>query len=98
MLKKLSSLLLIATLSGGCASTQVTRSGAVKPKPFVTPYEYFTRLKPAVQDEIPAPIQPVAYQSLSEDTREDHTQAIVVGSIIGVLAVGGLVTGILLLK
>ena len=98
MIKKLLSLTLLATLLSACASTPINRQGAIKPKPFITPYEYFSQIKPAVQTEPTPAIRPVEYQTLGEDTKEDHTQAIVVGSVIGALTIGGIVAGILLLK
>lgn len=98
MFKKFLSIALLLTFLSACASTPVNRSGAVRPKPFVTPYEYFSQLKPAVQNGDPDPIRPVEYQSLGEDTREDHTQAIIIGSLVGVLTIGGVVAGVLLLK
>ncbi len=98
MLKKLLSISLLITLLSACASTPINRQGAIKPKPFITPYEYYSQLKPAVQTGPTDPIKPVEYQTLGEDTKEDHTQAIVVGSIIGALTIGGIVAGVLLLK
>lgn len=98
MIKKLLSLILLSTLLSACASTPINRQGAIKPKPFITPYEYFSQIKPAVQTEPTPAIRPVEYQTLGEDTKEDHTQAIVVGSVIGALTIGGIVAGILLLK
>jgi len=99
MIRKISSLLLLATLFAACGSNRTAQSGAYKPKAFVTPYEYFSHTRPAVlteKDEVK--IRKTATQNIGEDTKEDHTQAIIIGTLVGVSVIGGTVAGILLAR
>ncbi|MCC6271832.1 MAG: hypothetical protein IT572_00070 [Deltaproteobacteria bacterium] len=99
MIRKISSLLLLAMLFSACGSNRTAQSGAYKPKAFVTPYEYFSHTRPAVfteKDEVK--IRKTATQNIGEDTKEDHTQAIIIGTLVGVSVIGGTVAGILLAR
>lgn len=98
MIQKILSLLLLVSFTA-CASAPVAQKGPYKPKAFVTPYEYYSKTRPAVltaKDEVK--VQKVASQPLSDDTKSDHHQAIIIGTLVGVTVVGGAVAGILLAK
>ena len=89
-------LLLIFT---ACASTPVAQKGPYKPKPFVTPYEYYSKRRSAVltdQDEVK--VQKTSSQPMGDDTKEDHHMAIIIGTLVGVTVIGGVVAGILIAK
>ena len=99
MFRNVLSCLLLSAFLSACASVPVAQKGAYKPKAFVTPYEYFSKARPAVateKDEIV--LQKTSIQSIGEDTKEDHTQAIIIGTLVGVSVVGGAVAGILLAR
>jgi len=83
-----------------CASTQMAKSGPIKPKPFVTPWEYYQKTRPAVlTEEDRVKVQNVeAVHTTGEDTKSDKTGIIIVGVLVGVLAIGGTVAGILIAK
>lgn len=99
MLKKSLALLILAVFSSACASTQTARSGPAKPKAFVTPYEYYSATRPAVMTpRDSAKVTQAEVHSTGEDTKEDHTQAIIIGTIVGVSVIGGTVAGILLVR
>ena len=86
-------------LTTACGANRSAQQGAYKPKAFVTPYEYFSHTRPAVfteKDEVK--IQKTATQNIGEDTREDHTQAIIIGTLVGVSVIGGTVAGVLLAR
>ncbi|MFO1464745.1 MAG: hypothetical protein U1F66_13340 [bacterium] len=96
MVRKISAFLLVAFLFSACGSNRVAQQGAYKPKSFVTPYEYFSHTRPAVlteKDEMK--IRKTTTQNIGEDTHEDHTQAIIIGTLVGVSVIGGTVAGIL---
>ncbi len=98
MVIKVFSLVLLLAFASACASTQNAR-GPAKPKPFVTPYEYYSKTRPAVMTERDsAYVQKAAVHSTGEDTKEDHTTAIIIGTLVGVSVIGGTVAGVLLLK
>ena len=99
MIQKLSAFFLVAVFFSACGTNQSAQKGAYKPKAFVTPYEYFSHSRPAVfteKDEMK--IRKTTTQNIGEDTKEDHTQAIIIGTLVGVSVVGGTVAGILLAK
>ncbi len=99
MIRKISAFLLGALFLNACGSNHVAQQGAYKPKSFVTPYEYFSHTRPAVmtdQDEMK--IRKTTTQNIGEDTKEDHTQAIIIGTLVGVAVIGGTVGGILAFK
>lgn len=99
MNKKLCSLLLLSSFFSACASAPVAHRGHYKPKSFVTPIEYFSKTRPAVltpEDKIK--IDKVEYQAMSEETKEDKHQAILIGTLVGVAVIGGAVAGIMLAK
>jgi hypothetical protein len=99
MMRTLSALLLVAMLSAACGANRVAQPGPYKPKSFVTPYEYFSHTRPAVfteKDEMK--IRKTATQNIGEDTKEDHTQAIIIGTLVGVSVIGGTVAGIMLTR
>jgi len=99
MPKKLLSFLLLLAFTSACASTQTAQRGLVKPKPFVTPYEYYSHTRSAVMTEQDRPVvKRTEVQTSSEDTKEDHTQAIIIGTLVGVSVIGGTVAGILLTR
>jgi len=93
-------LLMALIFFAACASTQAARQGAVKPKSFVTPWEYYQKTRPAVLTENdPVKVQKAkAVHTTAEDTKSDKTGIIIVGVLVGVLAIGGAVTGILLTR
>ncbi len=99
MFKKILSFLLVISFTA-CASAPVAQKGLVKPKPFVTPYEYYRHARPAVMtDQDHMVIQKAEeVHSTGEDTKEDHTQAIIIGTLVGVSVIGGTVAGILLAR
>lgn len=100
MLRKIPCLLLLLPFLAACGGNRVSQGGLYKPKAFVTPYEYFSKTRPAVltaQDEVKYQ-KTEATQNIGEDTKEDHTQAIIIGTLVGVSVVGGTVAGILLAK
>ncbi len=98
MSKKLISLLAILFFVG-CASAPRSNQAVAKPKSFVPPWEYFTNLRPAVQyDEDKPEIKKAEYQTIGAETKEDHTQAIVIGTLVGIVTIGGAVGGILLAR
>ena len=100
MIRKILCLLSLLPFLVACGASRVSQRGPYKPKPFVTPYEYFSHTRPAVltaQDEMK--IQKAeTTQNIGEDTREDHTQAIIIGTLVGVTVIGGTVAGILLAR
>ena len=99
MIRKISGFLLVAVFFSACSTNHTAQKGAYKPKAFVTPYEYFSHSRPAVyteQDEMK--IRKTTTQNIGEDTKEDHTQAIIIGTLVGVSVVGGTVAGILLAR
>ena len=99
MIRNTSLLLLLALFFTACGANRTAQQGAYKPKSFVTPYEYFSHTRPAVfteKDEMK--IRKTATQNIGEDTKEDHTQAIIIGTLVGVSVVGGTVAGILLAR
>jgi hypothetical protein len=99
MPKRLFAALAALFFASACASTQVSRSGPVKPKAFVTPYEYYSTARPAVMTERDsARIRNAAVQPMGDDTKEDHTQAIIIGTLVGVSVIGGTVAGIMLTR
>jgi len=99
MPKKLLSLLLLAIFASACATTQTAQRGPVKPKAFVTPYEYYSHTRSALMtDQDNARVQKTEVQTNSEDTKEDHHAAIIIGTLVGVSVVGGTVAGILLAR
>ena len=100
MIRKIISVVLLAVFCTACASTPLAQKGAYKPKPFVTPYEYFSHTRPAVMtDRDEMRIQKTdTTQNIGEDTKEDHTQAILIGTLVGVSVIGGTVAGILLTR
>jgi len=51
MPKKLLSLLLLAIFASACATTQTAQRGPVKPKAFVTPYEYYSHTRSALMTD-----------------------------------------------
>jgi len=82
-----------------CASTPVAKSGPFKPKPFVTPWEYYQKSRPAVMtQEDMAEVQEAAVHSTGSDTKSDKTGVIIIGVVAGVLAIGGTVAGIMLTR
>lgn len=98
MVKKISCLLLLLCFTA-CASAPVANKGPYKPKAFVTPYEYYSKTRPALltgKDEVK--VKKVSSQPMGDDTKEDHTQAILIGTLVGVTVVGGAVAGILLAR
>jgi hypothetical protein len=99
MSKKFLALFLIV-LFPACASAPVAQQGPFKPKPFVTPYEYYRKTRPAIYtDQDKAQIQKASTsQPIGDDTHEDHHQAIIVGTLVGVAVIGGTVAGILLTR
>ncbi len=99
MLYKLIALLLLLGSIAGCAGTRSAQPGPVKPKPFVTPYEYYSKTRPAVfgaGDSVR--VEKAAVHSTGEETKDDHTQAIIIGTLVGVSVIGGTVAGILLAR
>jgi hypothetical protein len=100
MIRKILCLLPLLPFLAACGAGRVTQRGPYKPKAFVTPYEYFSHTRPAVmtpEDEVD--IQKTeSTQNIGEDTKEDHTQAIIIGTLVGVSVIGGTVAGILLAK
>jgi len=100
MIRKIPALLLLAAFFTACGSNHVAQKGVYKPKSFVTPYEYFSHTRPAVlteQDEMKIR-KTEATQNFGEDTKEDHHQAIIIGTLVGVSVIGGTVAGILLAR
>ena len=100
MIRKLLCLLPLLPFLAACGVSRVTQRGPYKPKAFVTPYEYFSKTRPAVltaQDEVRIE-KTESTQNIGEDTKEDHTQAIIIGTLVGVSVVGGTVAGILLAR
>lgn len=98
MPQKILSLFLLLTFTA-CASAPMAQKGPYKPKPFVTPYEYYSKTRPAVmteKDEVK--LEKVASQTIGDDTKEDHHTAIIVGTLVGISVVGGAVAGILLAR
>ncbi|MCP5468060.1 MAG: hypothetical protein H7A32_02185 [Deltaproteobacteria bacterium] len=82
-----------------CASTGRNARGPVKPKPIVAPWEYYASSEPAVMQVGETPrIQATAVQPIGDDTRSDKTHVILIGTLVGVLVVGGTVAGIMLAK
>lgn len=82
-----------------CGTTQSARSGPIKPKPFVTPWEYYQKSRPAVwteQDQ--AKVEKAAVHSTGEDTDSDKSHMVLIGVLVGVVVVGGTVAGILIAK
>lgn len=98
MVQKVFSAFLILCLFSACAPQRAQR-GPVTPKSFVTPWEFYQKTRPAVytpEDE--AHVQQAAVHSTGEDTREDKVNMVLIGSLVGVLVVGGTVAGILLAR
>ncbi len=97
----LSLILCLSFLTLACGSTsQARRGGAFKPKPFVTPWEYYQTARTAdFTQEDEAKVQQVEeVHSTHGDTPSDHKQAIIIGVAVGLVVIGGAVTGILLAK
>jgi hypothetical protein len=97
MQKALSLLLLTVFFFSSCASAPHSGNEAPKPRPFVTPWEYYQKSRPAVltsQDEVR--VQKAEVHSTGEDTSSDKTQMIIIGVLVGVVVIGGTVAGILL--
>jgi hypothetical protein len=98
MLKKIPVLIFLLCFSA-CASAPVANRGPYKPKSFVTPYEYYSKTRPAVMtSKDQAKVRKVTSQPAGDDTHEDHTQAIIIGTLVGVTVIGGAVAGILLAR
>ncbi|HCU26080.1 MAG TPA: hypothetical protein DF383_13770 [Deltaproteobacteria bacterium] len=100
MFRRVFTLFFLAAFVSACASTPVSQKAAYKPKSFVTPYEYFSKAKPAVATEQDKRViqRTATVQSIGEETKEDHTQAIIIGTLVGISVIGGTVAGILLAK
>lgn len=94
-------LLCVSFLSLACGSaTQARRNGPVKPKSFVTPWEYYQGARTAdFTDQDEAKVQKVEQvHSTAGDTDEDHHAAIIIGLAVGLTVIGGTVAGILLTR
>lgn len=99
MIKKILSLLILVCFFSACAAAPRSGRGPVTPKPFVTPWEYYQTSRPAVYGENDhATLQRTAVHSTGEDTKSDKTNMILIGTLVGVLVVGGTVAGILIAK
>ncbi len=99
MRKKTLSLSVMLIFTLGCASTPVAPRGPVKPKSIVTPWQYYQKTRPAIwTSEDKGEIQKTAVHSTGEDTKSDKTGIILIGVLVGVVAVGGAVTAILLTR
>ncbi len=82
-----------------CASTPQNARGPIKPKPMVAPWEYYASTQPAIMHEGETPrMQNMGVEPLSDDTKSDRTHTILIGTLVGVLVVGGTVAGVLIAK
>jgi len=82
-----------------CSGARQVSKGPVKPKPFVTPWEYYQKSRSAVwTPEDGAEVQKTEVHTLGEDTKSDKTHYIIIGVVVGVVVIGGTVAGILLAK
>lgn len=94
-------LLSLSMLTLACGTTQqAKRVGPVKPKPFVTPWEYYQAARTAdfTQDDEAEVQQVEAVHSTHGDTKSDNTQAIIIGLAVGLTVIGGTVAAILLTR
>ena len=99
MFRKLFCLALALCFFSACASSQRVQRGPFKPKPFVTPWEYYQNAQPAVfnsGDEVQ--LQNAAVHSTGSDTDSDKSHMVLIGILVGVSVVGGTVAGILLTR
>jgi len=100
MFKKVCSFLLLLCFLSACGTSQRVQKGPVRPKSFVTPWEYYSKSRPAdftAKDS--ARVQRVKQvHSTGEDTKSDKTQYIIIGVVVGVVVLGGTVAGILLTR
>ena len=99
MKRTLALLLSILIFTTACASSPRAHKPGEKPKSFVTPWEYYQRRRPAVlrpEDEVR--VQNTEVHSTGEDTDSDKTNMIIIGTLVGVVVIGGTVAGILLTR
>lgn len=100
MLKKIVSSVLLLVFFSACAPSRVSQNGPVRPKPFVTPWEYYQNSRPAVltpEDKVEVQKAEQVHSTHGE-TKSDKTQTIIIGVLVGVLVIGGTVAGILLTR
>ena len=100
MFKKIFSCLLLLSFLSACGTPQRVQKGPVRPKSFVTPWEYYQKSRPAhFTSKDRAEVQKVKQvHTMGEDTKSDKTHYIIIGVVVGVLTIGGTVAGILLTR
>jgi hypothetical protein len=99
MIKKLFSLVTLVCFVSACGASTRAGRGPVTPKPFVTPWEYYQASRPAdYRPSDQAQVQKTAVHSTGEDTKSDKVNMVLIGTLVGVLVVGGTVAGVLIAK
>lgn len=90
--------MILLTFTSACGTAQRVQNGPVRPKSFVTPWEYYQKSRTAdLRPEDSVEVQKVSQvHTMGEDTRSDKTHYIIIGVIVGVVVIGGTVAGILL--
>lgn len=99
-MKRLCSLLIILSFSSlACGGNRQAQRGPITPKSFVTPWEYYQSARTAElrpSDEVK--VQKTEVHSTGEDTPSDKRNIILIGTLVGVVVVGGTVAGILIAR
>ncbi len=99
MFKKIFLSVLVLIQFTACGASRQSATGPIKPKPMVTPWEYYQKAKPAVLgSEEEVKIQNAEVHTMGEDTGSDKTHYIIIGTIVGVSVIGGTVAGLMLAK
>ena len=87
-------------LVSACSTTQSAKGPVVKPKSFVTPWEYYqsTRAAVATPQDDPSVKSVAQVHSTGDDTPEEKSHIMIIGIAVGLVVVGGAVAGILLTR
>lgn len=82
-----------------CASAPKFGPATAWKKTYTSPQDYYQKTRPALYTDLDkASVQKVGVDTFGAETRRDRNTAAVLGVIGGLLAVGGVVAGVWLLK
>lgn len=88
-----------ATVATHPTAKSAKASYPVKPKAMVTPWQYYQSARTAeLKSEDNVELQKAEFRTAGGDTKKDKTGIILIGTLVGVLVVGGAVSAILLTR